>query len=88
MIYKTSSAGKNIAGSLLGVRSAIILIVVASLGSSAHARSSAISAELAQMCRHEAIAAHPTPRPGTPNQGIKQAQRTFFQACVANYRKQ
>lgn len=65
---------------------AITLILVASLGSSAHARS-AISAELAQMCRQEAIAAHPTPRPGTPNQGIKQAQRTFFQACVANYKK-
>jgi hypothetical protein len=53
----------------------------------AYARPSAINAELARMCRQEAIAAHPTPRPGTKAQGIKAAQREYFQACVANYKK-
>jgi len=62
------------------------VILVAAPGYEAYARS-AISAELAQMCRQEAIAAHPTPRPGTPNKGIKQAQREFFSKCVANYKK-
>jgi len=61
-------------------------ILVAVPGYEAYARS-AISTELAQMCRQEAIAAHPTPRPGTANKGIKQAQREFFRACVANYKK-
>jgi hypothetical protein len=50
----------------------------------AYARSSPITAELARVCRNAAIAAHPTPRPGTKALGIKEAQREYFQACVAN----
>jgi hypothetical protein len=50
----------------------------------ANARSSSITAELARMCRQGAIAAHPTPRPGTKAKGIKEAQREYFQACVKN----
>ena len=64
---------------------AILLSLI--FASAAYARSSAISAELARMCRQEAIAAYPTPRPGTPAEGIEPAQREFFQACVANYKK-
>ena len=60
------------------------LIFVAVPEYAAHARSSPITAELARMCRHEAIAAHPTPRPGTRAEGIKAAQREYFQRCVAN----
>jgi len=50
----------------------------------AYARSSPLTAELARVCRNAAIAAHPTPRPGTPAKGIKEAQREYFRQCVAH----
>jgi hypothetical protein len=42
----------------------------------------AISAELARKCRALAIQAHPTQQPGS-RYGSAQAQREYFQQCVA-----
>ena len=44
----------------------------------------AITAELANKCRLMAIQAHPTPRPGSKNTGVKAAQRKYFSKCIAN----
>jgi hypothetical protein len=41
-----------------------------------------ITADLAKICREQAIKAHPTPTAGTKSNGIEKAQRDFFQACV------
>jgi hypothetical protein len=51
---------------------------------SAHAQTApAITAELANKCRQEAIKAHPTPKAGTKASGVEKAQRDAFQACVS-----
>lgn len=44
---------------------------------------SAITAELAKKCRLMAIAAHPTPTPGSKPTGAEKAQRDYFRECVA-----
>jgi hypothetical protein len=44
---------------------------------------SAITADLANKCRQEAIKAHPTPKAGTKASGVEKAQRDAFQACVS-----
>lgn len=41
-----------------------------------------ITADLAKVCREQAIKAHPTPTAGTKSNGVEKAQRNFFQACV------
>jgi hypothetical protein len=42
-----------------------------------------ISAELAKKCRALAIKAHPTKPVGSKNGAYAQAQRNYFQDCVA-----
>ena len=49
---------------------------------SAATGASAITAEVAKKCRALAIKAHPTARAGTKG-GFEEAQRAFFNDCVA-----
>jgi hypothetical protein len=63
----------------LGVSAAIALIAMTSIGTPA----SAISADLANKCRAMAIKAHPPTLPGA-KKGSAQAERAFYQSCIAN----
>ena len=49
---------------------------------------SAIDADDAKKCRALAIKAHPTPVAGSKASGVEQAQRSYFQACVARAGKE
>ena len=58
------------------------VLVAAILAGSAAPSAFAISAELAKQCRAMAIKAHPTKLAGSAK-GSAQAQREFFDNCVA-----
>jgi hypothetical protein len=41
-----------------------------------------ITSDLAKTCREQTIKAHPTPVAGSKSNGVNEAQRAFFKACV------
>ena len=49
---------------------------------------SGIDADDAKKCRALAIKAHPSPVAGSKASGVEQAQRSYFQACVAKAGKE
>ena len=59
------------------------LFLAAILSGSAAPRAFAISAELAKQCREMMVKAYPPVLAGT-RKGTAQAERDFFQNCIAN----
>jgi hypothetical protein len=68
--------GRFATGAALFV-AAVLAVVVAAQSSAA------ITAELAKKCRALAIKAHPYSMPGRKGPGTAQAQREYFNECVA-----
>lgn len=66
-----------------GTKSLVALILAAVVMSAAVEPAAAISVELAKKCRDLALKAHPYKQPGEPGPGSAQAQRDYFNECVA-----
>lgn len=64
------------------------LVILAGLGSMQPliARAAPPTAELAKKCRELAVKAHP-PVPAGSKKGTAQAERAYFQKCIANQGK-
>ncbi len=71
---------------LAGITGAIVFALTAHLFMVQAA--SAIDADVAKKCRALAIKAHPTPVAGSKASGVEQAQRGYFQACLAREGKE
>jgi hypothetical protein len=65
-----------------GISALLALTCIVTLSIVAPAPLAALSAEDARVCRELAIKAHPTQLAGSV-QGSAQAQRTYFQDCIA-----
>jgi hypothetical protein len=75
-------------GFMKGFTPLIAVTLIAWLSPAAPAFAAPPTAEVARMCRDLAIKAYPTKPPGSRS-GVEQAQRTYFQDCVAkNSKKQ
>jgi hypothetical protein len=70
-----------------GVLSLLAMTCIVGLVSTAPAMAAAPGADVARKCRQLAIQAHPTQPAGT-TQGSAQAQRGYFQDCVAKEQRQ
>jgi len=80
LILSIDAQGGFIVRKILNV-SASIFVAIQFLILLAAAPAVAISADLAKKCHEMAIKAHPPARPGT--KPYRQAERDFFDACVA-----
>ena len=70
-----------------GIPSLLALTGMITLPGTAPALAAAPTAHIAQMCRQQAIEAHPTQRPGA-EQGSAQAQRDYFRDCVSKMQQE
>lgn len=68
---------------MISIRSLAALMVAAAVMGTSVMPATAISVELAKKCRAMALKAHPYKLPGQPGAGTGEAEREYFNECVA-----